>query len=63
MLAEHSTNEATPPVLEIFRTSVMAIPTCQLGFIWNELQSSNEGHTYNPDLEAGRDGLLIQVLT
>jgi hypothetical protein len=44
-------------ILEI--DCVMAIPSCQLDYIWNELQSRNGGHTYNPDLEAGRHGLLI----
>ena len=32
----------------------MAIPDCQLDYIWNELQSRNGGHTRDPDLEAGR---------
>ena len=32
----------------------MAIPGCQLDYIWNELQSRNEGHTCDPDLETGK---------
>jgi hypothetical protein len=32
----------------------MAIPDCQLDYIWNELKSRNEGHTCALDLEAGR---------
>ena len=39
-----------------------AIPTCQLDFIQNQLQTRNRGHTCDPDLEAGRHGLLIQIL-
>ena len=34
--------------------SVMAISGCQLDFIWSELQSRNGGHTYDLELEAGR---------
>jgi hypothetical protein len=30
----------------------MAIPGCQLDYIWNELQSRIEGLTCDPDLEA-----------
>ena len=32
--------------------TVVAIPGCQLDYIWNELQSRNGGHTCDPDLEA-----------
>jgi hypothetical protein len=32
----------------------MGIPSCQLHYFWNELQSRNGGHTYDPDIEAGR---------
>ena len=42
--------------------SVVAIPDCQLDYIWNELQSRNGGHTCDADLEAGRHRLLIQIL-
>jgi hypothetical protein len=42
---------------------VIAIPGCQLDYIWNELQSRNRGHTCDPDLEAGRHRLLTQILT
>jgi|UPI00001F7C3D hypothetical protein len=31
---------------------VMTILGCQFDYIWNELQSRNEGHTCDPDLEA-----------
>jgi hypothetical protein len=33
---------------------VMAVPSCQLDCIWNELQSGTGGHTCDPDLEAGK---------
>jgi hypothetical protein len=33
---------------------VMAIPACELDYIWNEVQSRNGGHTCNSDLEVGR---------
>jgi hypothetical protein len=33
---------------------VMAIPACQLDYIWNELQFRIGGHICNPDLEARR---------
>jgi hypothetical protein len=36
----------------------MAIIGCQLGYLWNELQSINRGHMYGPDLEAGIHRLL-----
>jgi hypothetical protein len=32
----------------------MAIPGCQLDYIWNELQPRIGGLTCDPDLEAGR---------
>lgn len=32
--------------------SVMAIPSCQLDYIRNELQSRNGGYIWDPDLEA-----------
>jgi hypothetical protein len=41
---------------------VMAIPNCQLDYIWNELLSrygGHRGHTYDPALESGRQRLLI----
>jgi hypothetical protein len=34
--------------------SVMAIPGCQLDYIWNKIQSRIERLTCDPDLEAGR---------
>jgi hypothetical protein len=37
-------------------TAAMAIPSYQLDCVCNELQSRNRGHTYDPDLEAGRQG-------
>jgi hypothetical protein len=42
---------------------VMAIPSCQLVYICNELQSRDGGHTCDTDLEAGRHRLLTQKLT
>jgi hypothetical protein len=41
---------------------VMAIPRCQLDYIWNELQSRIGGLTYDPNLEFGRHKLLTWVL-
>ena len=41
----------------------MAVPGCQLDYIWKELQSRNGGHTCDTDLEAGRHGLLTWILT
>jgi hypothetical protein len=50
---------------------VMVILGCQVDYIWNELQSRNGGHIYNPDpgtgkqhgfdpdLKTGRHRLLI----
>ena len=35
-------------------TTVMAIPDCQLDYIWSELQSRIGGHIFDLDLEAGR---------
>jgi hypothetical protein len=35
-------------------TSVVAIPGCQLDYIWNELQSRIGRLTSDPNLEAGR---------
>jgi hypothetical protein len=42
----------------------MAIPSCQLDYIQDELQSRNGGggNACDPDLEAGRHRLLIQIL-
>ena len=31
---------------------IIAIPGCQLDYIWNELQPRNGGHTCDPDHEA-----------
>jgi hypothetical protein len=36
----------------------MAIPGCQLDYLWNELQSRDGGHTCNPDL-----GVFDPILT
>ena len=41
---------------------VMAIPDCQHGYIWNELQSRIGGHTCDPDLEDGRHKFLTWIL-
>ena len=32
----------------------MAIPCCQFGYIWNEIQSRNRGYICDPDLETRR---------
>lgn len=37
-------------------------PSCQSVYIWNELQCGNGGHIWDPDLEAGRQRLLIWIL-
>lgn len=42
---------------------VVAIPGCQLDYIWNDLHSRNGGHTRDPDLEAGRHRLLTRIWT
>jgi hypothetical protein len=42
--------------------NVMVSPGCQLEYTWNKLQNRKEGHTYNPDSEAGRHRLLTQIL-
>jgi hypothetical protein len=42
------------------RINVMAIPGCQLDYIWNELKFRNGGHTCDP--EAERLKLLTQIL-
>jgi hypothetical protein len=36
------------------KASVVAIPGCQFGYIWNELQSRIGRLTSDPNLEAGR---------
>jgi hypothetical protein len=36
-------------------------PGCQLDHIRNKLQPRNGGHTYDPDLEAGRHRLLTRT--
>ena len=41
---------------------VMAVPGCQLDYMWNELQFRIEGYTCDPDLEAGRYKFLIWIL-
>jgi hypothetical protein len=41
---------------------VVAIPSCLLDYIWNELQSRNEEHMCDPDLEARRLGLFVWIL-
>jgi hypothetical protein len=42
--------------------SVMAITGCQLGYIWNDLQSRMGGLTCDPDFEAGRHKFLTWIL-
>jgi hypothetical protein len=39
----------------------MAMASCRLDYIWNELKSGNGSHTWAPDLEAGRHRLYIQT--
>jgi hypothetical protein len=41
---------------------VMAIPSCQLDYIWNELQSKIGWLTYDLDLEAGRHKFQTWIL-
>jgi hypothetical protein len=41
---------------------VMAIPGCQLDYIWNELQSRIGRLTCDPDLEAGTHKFLTWIL-
>jgi hypothetical protein len=48
--------------LKFMNTSVMAIPGCQLDYIWNEWQSKIRRITCNPDLEAGRHKFLTWIL-
>lgn len=42
-----------PYVWNLYR-AVLAIPGCHLDYIWNQLQSRNDQHTWDPDLEVGR---------
>ena len=42
---------------------VVAIPSCQLDYIWNELQSRIGRLTYDPNLEAQRYKFLTRILT
>jgi hypothetical protein len=44
------------------QVSVVAIPGCQLEYIWNELQSRVGGLTCDPGLEAARHKFLILIL-
>jgi hypothetical protein len=41
---------------------IMAIPGCQLDYIWNELPSGIGRLTCDPDLEAGRYKFLTWIL-
>ena len=41
---------------------VVAIPGCQLDYIWNELQSRIGRLTYDPNLEAQRYKFLTWIL-
>jgi hypothetical protein len=49
--------------LHLFVLTMMAVPGCQLDYIWNELQPRNGGHICDPDLEAERHRLLTHILT
>jgi hypothetical protein len=40
----------------------MATPSCQLDYVWSELQSRIEGITCDPDLVAGRHKFLTWIL-
>ena len=42
--------------------TVVAIPGCQLDYIWNELQFRTGRLTCDPDLEAGRYKFLTSIL-
>ena len=44
------------------KDGVMAIPGCQLDYIWNELQSRIGRVTCDPDLEAWRHKFLTWIL-
>lgn len=54
-------NKETTLVVEIKGPRV-AIPGCQLEYIWNELQSRVGGLTCDPGLEAARHKFLILIL-
>jgi hypothetical protein len=47
--------------LNASRLIVVAIPGCQLDYLWNELQSRIGGLTCDPDLEAGRHKFLTWI--
>jgi hypothetical protein len=40
----------------------MAIPACQLDYIWNELQARIRRLTCDPDLEIGRHKFLTWIV-
>jgi hypothetical protein len=42
--------------------SVVAIPGCQIAYIWNELQSRIGRLTSDPNLEAGRYKFLTWIM-
>ena len=52
----------TMSVVERPSDTVVAIPGCQLDYIWNELQSRIGGLTCDPDLETGRQKFLTWIL-
>lgn len=54
-------NKETTLVVEIKGPRV-AIPGCQLEYIWNELQSRVGRLTNDPNLEAGRQKFLTWIL-
>jgi hypothetical protein len=47
---------------KMFSDLEMAIPGCQLDYIWNELQTRNGRLTCDPDLEAGSHRFLTWIL-
>ena len=55
MVETNTQAEVVVMVMEtVFKNSVVAIPGCQLDYIWNELQSRIGRLTSDPYLEAGR---------
>ena len=40
---------------------ILAVPSCQLDYIWNELQSRIGRLTCDPDLEAGRNNNICDL--
>jgi hypothetical protein len=49
-------------LIKMVLSLVVAIPGCQLDYIWNELQSRIGRLTSDPNLEAGRYKFLTWIL-